>query len=90
MIKRSKEEINKQIKQVMEDYLREPNDRTLGYLQLLLNYYDLHSKPIDYMDKPINELSITKMGQGRTDALEWLHNSFQFSTNEKGEKKDGV
>lgn len=75
MIKRTVEEIKKQIEDVLADYLREPSDRTLGYLQLLLNYYDSHQKPIDFMDKPINELPITKMGQGRTDALEWLHNS---------------
>jgi hypothetical protein len=74
MIKRTKEQISTQIKKVMEDYLREPSKRTLGYLQLLLNHYDMFSKPIDYFDKPINDLPITEMGQGRTDALEWLHN----------------
>lgn len=74
MIKRSKEEIGIQIKEVMADYLREPNGRTLGYLGLLINYYDTFSKPINFMDKPINDFPITEMGQGRTDALEWLHN----------------
>jgi|WetSurMetagenome_2_1015567.scaffolds.fasta_scaffold61601_5 hypothetical protein len=73
MIKRSKEEIKKQIDEVISDYQREPSNRTLGYLQLLLNHFDMFSKAIDYIDKPINDLPITEMGQGRTDALEWLH-----------------
>lgn len=73
MIKRSKEEVEKQIKECAADYVREPSERTLGYLQLLINYSDMWSKPIDYMDKPINELPITDRGKGRTDALEWLH-----------------
>lgn len=72
-IKRTKEEITKQIKDVMADLLRDPSQRTLGYLQLLLNYFDMYSRPIDFFDKPINDLPITEMGLGRADALEWLH-----------------
>lgn len=71
-MKRTKEEIAAKVKEVMEDYLREPSDRTLGYLQLLLNRYDTYQEAIDFMDKPINSLPITLMGQGRTDALEWI------------------
>jgi hypothetical protein len=72
-VKKSAKQIKKQIAHIIADYQREPSDRTLGYLQQLLNYYGLYQKPIDFMDKPLNELPITTMGQGRTDALEWLH-----------------
>jgi hypothetical protein len=91
MIKRSKKEINNQIRQVMADYIREPSDRTLGYLGLLINFYDTFSKPIDFMDKPINELPITEMDKGRTDTLEWLHDVATHKSNptRKSEIKEG-
>jgi hypothetical protein len=70
MIQRSKAQIQEQIKKVAADYLREPSDRTLGYLQLLLNYFGMSQKPLN---NSLAEYPITAMGQGRTDALEWLH-----------------
>lgn len=89
-IKRTLAEIAVQIKNVMEDYLREPSDRTLGYLQLLLNFYDSKQKPIDYFDKPINDLPITKTGQGRTDALKWLHGEGGLYTEPKQKTEGGA
>lgn len=70
---KSAKQVGEQINQVASDYLREPSDRTLGYLQLLLNYYDMCQKAI-YSLNPLNsQYIVAEMGLGRTDALEWLH-----------------